>query len=58
MPRSARHAPGGFVFHFLNRGVGRRTLFHKEQDFDAFERVLPQCDTSGVRLAPPSYSLR
>jgi len=43
MPRSARHAPGGFVFHCLNRGVGRRTLFRQEKDFDAFERVLAEC---------------
>lgn len=40
MPRSARKAPGGVVFHALNRGVGRRTLFHKDQDYAAFERIL------------------
>ncbi len=27
------------VYHVLNRGVGRRTLFEKDQDFLAFERV-------------------
>jgi hypothetical protein len=42
MPRSARKAPGGVVFHALNRGVGRRTLFHKDPDFAAFERILEQ----------------
>ncbi len=40
MPRTARIAPGGVVFHVLNRGVGRRTIFRKEQDFAAFERVI------------------
>lgn len=40
MPRPARYAPGGMVFHVLNRGVGRRNLFDKEADFLAFERVL------------------
>jgi putative transposase len=42
MPRTARKAPGGVVFHALNRGVGRRTLFHKDEDFAAFERILEQ----------------
>jgi hypothetical protein len=40
MPRTARKAPPGVVFHVLNRGVGRRDLFEKDQDFAAFERVL------------------
>jgi putative transposase len=40
MARSARKAPGGFVFHVLNRGVGRRELFSEESDYAAFERVL------------------
>jgi putative transposase len=30
------------VFHVLNRGVGRRTLFDKDQDFLAFERVIEE----------------
>ncbi len=30
------------VFHVLNRGVGRRTLFDKDQDFLAFERVVEE----------------
>src|SRR5208337_5129416 len=30
---------GGMVFHLLNRGVGRRLLFTKDEDFLAFERV-------------------
>lgn len=40
MPRGPRNAPGGLVYHALNRGVGRRTLFHKDADYAAFERVL------------------
>jgi len=40
MPRSRRRAPGGIIFHVLNRGVGRRTLFHEPSDFAAFERCL------------------
>jgi putative transposase len=30
------------VFHVLNRGVGRRNLFDKADDFEAFERVLKE----------------
>ena len=40
MPRQARIAPGGIVFHCLNRGNDRRDLFDDEGDYAAFERVL------------------
>src|SRR5258705_9836555 len=40
MPRVVRKAPGGMVYHVLNRANGRLRLFKKEQDFQAFERVL------------------
>ncbi len=30
------------AFHVLNRGVGRRTLFGKQEDFLAFERVMQE----------------
>jgi putative transposase len=40
MPRYARQAPGGIVYHVLNRAVARLPLFEKPGDYDAFERVL------------------
>ncbi len=40
MPRTARIAPVGVFFHVINRGVGRREIFHKDEDRAAFERVL------------------
>ena len=40
MPRTARIAPGGMVFHVLNRGVARMQLFEKPADYQAFEQVL------------------
>jgi putative transposase len=40
MPRIARVAPGGMVYHVLNRGVGRMRLFHTDADYAAWERVL------------------
>lgn len=42
MPRQARNAPGGLVYHVLNRANGRLRLFKKAEDFLAFERVLAE----------------
>ncbi len=42
MPRPLRTAPGGFVFHVLNRAHGRRRIFHTDRDYQAFERVLAE----------------
>jgi hypothetical protein len=40
VPRTARVAPGGLVYHVLNRALARLPLFRKEADDAAFERVL------------------
>ena len=42
MPRQARYAPGGSVYHVLNRAVARLPLLEKDGDYEAFERVLAQ----------------
>src|SRR3990172_1302017 len=42
MPRSARAIEAGLVYHVLNRGNGRMCLFHKDDDFAAFEKVIGQ----------------
>ena len=42
MPRTSRVAPGGMVFHVLNRGVGRQRLFDKPADYVAFEELLEE----------------
>jgi putative transposase len=47
MPRGARDALGGYCYHVLNRGNGRRTVFHKEADFAAFAKLLRE---AGERL--------
>jgi putative transposase len=44
MPRTAKVAPGGFVYHVLNRSDGRMHMFRKEFDFEAFERVRVERD--------------
>jgi putative transposase len=40
MPRTARAAHGGLVYHVLNRGNGRQRIFRKPADFDAFVQLL------------------
>ena len=40
MPRRARQAAGGFVYHVLNRAVARLPLFQKDGDFEGFEHVM------------------
>lgn len=52
MGRPLRTAPGGYVYHVLNRGNGRATIFHKDGDYRAFERVLVETleHVPGMRL--------
>lgn len=40
MPRAARVAPGGVIFHVLNRANGRLRIFEKDQDYESFKRVI------------------
>ena len=42
MPRAARFAPGGIVYHVLNRAVGRSGIFDDEGDYLAFDKVLAE----------------
>jgi putative transposase len=42
MSRGPRQAPGGFVYHVLNRAVARLPLFEKPADYAAFLRVLDE----------------
>ena len=40
MSRRPRIAPGGLVYHVLNRAVARLALLEKEADYAGFKRVL------------------
>jgi putative transposase len=42
MPRTRRQIEAGTIYHVLNRGNGRRVLFSKEADFQAFIKLLGQ----------------
>lgn len=37
MGRPRRTADGGVIYHVLNRGNARMTIFEKESDYEAFE---------------------
>ena len=56
MPRAARYAPGGYVFHVLNRAVARLPLFEKMGDYTAFMRVMAEAyEQHPIRIL--SYSI-
>jgi putative transposase len=40
MPRQKRVDQAGSIYHALNRGNRRQTIFHKTEDYEAFLRVL------------------
>ena len=51
MGRPLRVAPGGLVYHVLNRANGRQRLFDGDGDYRAFEWVLMQaCERVSMRL--------
>ena len=42
MPRPKRVAPGGLIYHVLNRANARMTIFETKEDYAAFEQVLSE----------------
>ena len=42
MARKARHCPGGYVYHVLNRAAGRIALFRHDEDYAAFVRIMQE----------------
>jgi putative transposase len=54
MPREARKALDGQVYHALNRSVGTMHLLRKDADFEAFQRVMIEAHhCHSIRI--PSY---
>jgi len=42
---------GGLVYHVFNRAVGRRRIFHTDEEFDAFDRVVGEGQArTGMRV--------
>jgi|ERR1043165_1270905 putative transposase len=51
MPRRLRHAAGGYVYHVINRAVGRAILFAKPRDYNAYISVLQEAaDVVPIRV--------
>ena len=45
MPRTARAAKGGYIYHALNRGSGRsKKVFHKPDDYAAFVNLIVEAN--------------
>ena len=42
MARPSRADEAGGLYHALNRGNARATIFHKDGDYEAFERILAE----------------
>ncbi len=40
MPRAPRASVGGVCYHAINRGNGRRQVFHKDGDYQAFLKAI------------------
>ncbi len=63
MPRPPRADEAGGLYHALNRGNLRTTVFHKESDYVAFERILAeglelhQIELYAYQLMPNHYHL-
>lgn len=56
MARRARCSDAGYVYHVLNRAVGRAALFRKTADYAAFEKILAEAwERTAMRLV--SYTL-
>jgi putative transposase len=56
MPRRRRDATGGLYFHVMNRAAKRALMFHSDEDYQAFEKIL-HAGTSRLRIALFSYCL-
>ena len=49
MGRPKRSDEAGVIYHMLNRANRRATIFHKHDDYEAFERILADGRIKGVR---------
>jgi len=42
MPRITRGLADGFIYHVLNRGNGKQDVFHKDQDYKSFVKLMKE----------------
>ncbi|HUG93794.1 MAG TPA: transposase [Planctomycetaceae bacterium] len=51
MSRTARASVGGFCYHVLNRGNARAEVFHKDDDYRAFLKLIRDaCERRAMRV--------
>lgn len=51
MPRTARASAANWIYHVLNRGSARAEVFHKEEDYAAFVRIMAlACERLPLRV--------
>ena len=61
MGRPKRADEAGGIYHALNRGNGRATIFRKSEDYDAFEHILAEglgeypCQILAYQLMPSHW---
>ena len=55
MSRTARASVGGMVSHVLNRGNARSEVFHQDDDYAAFLKLL--CQASGRLPMRPQFTV-
>lgn len=54
MPRTARASVGNIAYHVINRGNGQATVFHDDDDFAAFVRLIGEA-TERVAMRVAAY---
>ena len=57
MGRPKRSDEAGAIYHMLNRANRRATIFHKHDDYEAFERILADALERSPKLELFSYCL-
>ena len=40
MPRIERGLADSYIYHVINRGNGKQTVFHKDEDYGAFVNLM------------------
>ncbi len=50
MRRSARASTAGLQYHVINRGDARAEVFHKDDDFAAFLRIMAEAVGPGAGM--------
>ena len=57
MGRPKRSDEAGVIYHMLNRANRRATIFHKDEDYQAFEAILAEALERSPELELFSYCL-